>query len=299
MNEFVNNILLRHLDPVTNIIPRLPGKFEPVNFPSANTVDLSTTVETVQEVSLPQKKNQVDKGYSFETNVNDVIPLTPQLPVKSGNHFVQQLHSDEPAPLQNEVKSTGNKTISTPGQEFAADKKNEHEISFEKLKDQEKPVDNGIKPVTVNTSIERPSIDLFNEKPAIENAEQQGVPGNFLLNKPFDIVVPADKEGTLHQHISILKQRIVKASAEKKNSFSEDKKTIQAGLVKPVINNQHVRTNMNASIVSNEQPVSSVVKVSIGRIEVRAVTNAAPPKVNRSVIQKPNLTLDEYLKRKN
>jgi hypothetical protein len=298
MNDFIGNILSRHLDPVANIVPRLPGKFEPVNFPAANVVeDFSAGFDTPQEVNISQGTAKPGKENNKETIFGAVTTVTPHNNSISTNQLVQQLNDDTAKYPENEnaPQISERKNIIPVEHEFTGDKQVNQEASFGILNKQEIPVYSEIKLLAVNP--------VVNNQPKgnslLNDFEQQKMPGSIFINKPDDTVIPAGKEGALHQHISILKQKIVKASAERRGDISEDKKTIQPGLIKPVMNNMNVRTNFNPSPVSNDQPVSSVIKVSIGRIEVRAITTAPPAKVNRTVLQKPNLTLDEYLKRRN
>jgi hypothetical protein len=285
MNEFISNILNRHINPVTNIVPRLPGTFEPVNFPAANSVDLSAGIDTIREVSLPQG---IKVGKDNNASFNSVATLTPEQNIISDKQFVQHTNAVFPE-NKNADQASVSKNIIPIGHEFYTDKKVDQKNSFERFDTQEIPIHSEIKAITIKP---------LNEKP-VNDLEQQEMPGSVLINKLNDDTdIPAKKEGALHQHISILKQKIVKASV-KKNNVAGDKKMIQAGLIKPLVNEQDLRTNPRISPVLNEQPMSTVIKVSIGRIEVRAVTNATPQKISRTVLQKPNLTLDDYLKRRN
>jgi hypothetical protein len=297
MNDFINNILSRHIDPAGNIIPRLPGKFEAVNFPAVNATDLSAGIDTVQQVNLPRETTGISKAYSSETNFTAVTASPTQRDSISHTPVVQEIYSDAALFRENEhadqVPAIKN-TIPVK-REISTDKKDMQDNSVEILNKQEMPLHSEIKPL-----IEKPLVNLVNEKNSTNDFEQQEIPERFLLNRYDDKgEIATVKEGALHQHISILKQKIVKASAEKKNNVAEDKITIQPGLIRPVMNELNVRTNLNTSAISNDQAMSSVIKVSIGRIEVRAVTNGTPAKVNRTVLQKPNLTLDDYLKRRN
>jgi len=299
MNDFISNILSRHADTATNIVPRLPGKFEPVNFPAANVVeDFSAGFDTPQEVNISQGTTKPVKENNKETIFGSVTTVTPHNNSISTNQLAQQLNDDTAKYPEDEnaPQISERKNIILVEHEFTGDKKVNRETSFEILNKEEIPVYSDINPIAVNNPVAN---NELNEKPLLNDFEQQKMPGSILINKPDDTVIPAGKEGALHQHISILKQKIVKTSAERRGDISEDKKTIQPGLIKPVMNNMNVRTNFNPSPESNDQPVSSVIKVSIGRIEVRAITTAPPSKVNRTVLQKPNLTLDEYLKRRN
>lgn len=277
MNEFINNILLRHLDPITNIVPRLPGKFEPVNF-AADTPGFAEGTDFVQEVSKPQPVMRSVKEDNGVIGINTVFPQQDQI---SGKQVFQ--HAVELLPAnKNADEAEWSKNLIPLMQGLPGEKKSKTEAPFEMPGKQEK-----ITPAGINA---------FNER---QTADDNAQPDNLLINKPGDENISAIKEGTLHHHISIIKQKIVKASAEKKNNFSEDKKTVQSALIKPVVNNINTGAKLNTQPVLNEQPATSVIKVSIGRIEVRAVTNSTPQKISRPAIQKPNLTLDEYLKRKN
>ena len=46
-------------------------------------------------------------------------------------------------------------------------------------------------------------------------------------------------------------------------------------------------------------PSTPVIKISIGRIEVRAVSTASPINVTRETVQKPKMSLEEYLNKRN
>lgn len=54
-----------------------------------------------------------------------------------------------------------------------------------------------------------------------------------------------------------------------------------------------------SSEIYQQQAMPAVIKVSIGRIEVRATTAANPAKINREPLQKPKMSLEEYLEKRN
>ncbi len=53
--------------------------------------------------------------------------------------------------------------------------------------------------------------------------------------------------------------------------------------------------NLKKNIAQNDSPV---VKISIGRIDVRAVVSTQPEKKVNNTTQKPNMSLDDYLKKR-
>ena len=283
MNGFINNILRRHTDAVAGIMPRLPGKFEPVNFPVANsTEDFSAKTEASQPFNVIQGITETGIENKRATNSNSG-KSTPTANSSIANDQNIQPPNNNTRPFN---ESTNNGQGSIIKNIIPVDKDAGEKITGENIFKVEKSVFNEIKPA-----------NQFKEKPPVENFDEQELAGKVLMN-----VQPGrsnKNDGNEHEQDSPVKKNIIKPATKKESHLLEDSKPLQAGLIKPSIQNLNAGVNHNASPVLREQSMSSVIKVSIGRIEVRAVTSAAPVKVNSPVLQKPRLSLDEYLKNRN
>jgi hypothetical protein len=288
MNRFISNILLRHTDAAVNIMPRLPGKFEPAPVLAAN---FSSDIENGEGTwaGRSQAFSETNTVEKKETFLNRVASTSSQnLPVTEGRHG---LHLNEEVARTQEDKNPDQasevKNIFAP----AKDSQPYNEIIIDKTGNQEETELPGIKPV-LTTQVTK--------KLTGNNTGLQVTTNRLMIDTlPNADNFTAGKEDPLHQNIAILRQKIKKQEPEKAGNMANEAKLFAPVMARPLINNMQGGTFPKASNETGEQPMSSVVKVSIGRIEVRAVAAAAPVKVNRSVLQKPNLTLDEYLKRRN
>ena len=281
MSGFINNILSRHTDTVASIIPRLPGKFEPVNFPAGNAKEnFSVVTESSQPFNVIQGITETGFENKKAANINSSQSIPP---VNSGNSNDQNI---QPVNNNNTVFSKRSNTGQTSiiKNIIPVDKDADENTDGENISKVQRSVFNELK-----------SVNQFNS--FVENFDDQELTGKILMNKQPGTSNIKDDIG--NEQDSQIRKNVIKPASAKRNNALEDAKLLQAALIKPSIQNLNAGANHNASPLLREQTMTSVIKVSIGRIEVRAVTSAAPVKVNRPVLQKPRLSLDDYLKNRN
>ncbi len=283
MNGFISNILSRHTDTVANIIPRLPAKFEPVNFPAANSTE-AFSVRT--EANHPFNIVQPNIESSIENK--KVADINPGKSTTMVNSSIVNDQNIQPINNNNTVfnKSSNTGQTSNIKNIIPADKEVDENINGENISKVQRSVFNEIK-----------TGNQFKEKPLPENFDEQELTGKVWMNKQPMTLNGKDDMGD--EHGSRSEKNIIKPVTTNGNHFLEKVKHVQGGLIKPSIQNLNAGVNPNTLMAQGEQNMSSVIKINIGRIEVRAVTAPAPVKINRPVLQKPRLSLDEYLKNRN
>lgn len=281
MNGFINNILRRHTETIAGIMPRLPGKFEPVNFPVTNSgEDISAGTEASQLFDPVGRIAEPGVENKNAVNIDAGTSITASNSRKAAHQIFKPLNDATRPESTNTHETTINKNI-RPVNNDAGEK-----INIENISVGERSTANEIKPG-----------NRVEGKNRIENFDEAEQTGKILAN--HQSVRSNNTEKNENEQDLSFNQDIIKPASAKRDSTLEDLKSPQAGTIKPAMPNLNAATNFNNSPVVREQTMSSVIKVSIGRIEVRAVTSAAPIKTNRPVLQKPRLSLDEYLKNRN
>lgn len=265
MNNFISNLISRHIAPANNVMPRLRGKFEAEsNLSNTLPGDISSSVENFTEptaaaATLPppppisQKHTGVEKKeqtFSFESEPDFLNQNTdhPEIindhPVKPLNIAVEEFTKE---PVQN--KTLKNDEVADPVPGKKNDQKENHLVitNYHKTANEEWVIkQENKKEKDVLFPVEPKPIDPFigNNEFAISSHKQGG-----LLGEP-----PAFNHAKGNQHFVI-------------NDSAEDHST-------------------------------PIIKVTIGQINVRAVTSPQVTAKKQQMVPKPTLSLEDYLKQR-
>jgi len=259
MNGLISRLITRHTEPGPVVSPRLPTKFEPLH---------------AWPIS-PWHSQTEEATYANEENIN--LATEPAKPLQPGS-----------------VMENGERNDHQARPSFEADTKIHHPIKHP------------------GTNAKEKTLDSHNTTVPVEKK-------HFLMETPFSFT--GNHNETLAEVISTNEKQVSTSPlaqlgsdqhSQKNTSTSKKSSLLISESIKPVINEDrpHNETIINAgndiypvsvfNITSkqNEKHVSQppVIKVSIGRIEVRAIT--PPAKTNRSTPQEPKLTLEAYLKQR-
>lgn len=270
MNGFISNILGRNKDGA--ISPRLPGMFEyrRLTADTANST-LGFTLETVE----PN-----DKPGEFTEN------LQPQSALQNGINKREKNDRTE-TPYQT---TAGNETI----QEF------QFPVSDPKTK--AKKINVGeVTPELQQTSLtERTSKEFLSGKSSsftLQNPVHHGdgygkkidhATDSLNASIPF-VIKPFSDNGDI---------RALNRLSNVENISSKKSQLPERG-INPVIKNANTTLFPRYVERANERDHPSVIKVSIGRIEVRAVQQPNPVIARENRSQLTKVTLEEYLKKRN
>lgn len=300
MSLFINNILSRHLNQQANVQPRLPGKFEPVNLSVTNTHESfagETVAEAIPSTGISGQSVQTGNEYKATASGNGItaVPETVQqtnLNAAAPQHVFAAMHTNEWGNENNPQEKT-NATIPIV-QKIPVEKNEQSQTTS-------LPGDSQGQALVFPVSNQILQMEPLHD-PALNTVSSIRVtPVTGLMNNPMDGSETATGyDELLNRNLTQLRQKIKKNQPGKissniyQTSGSEINNSIQPSM--------HIQPEMKAAAanaVLGEQVVNSVVKISIGRIDVRAVTSPNPVKVAKSQPQKLNLTLDDYLKKRN
>lgn len=264
MNDYINNIVSRHVDPEMNIQPRLTGVFEtsyhdPSILPGAGQAPVvsDASVQTIEPHGL---------------HINDTIPTQPFIeepaePFLFDDKEKQSL--ENPAIVRKEKNEVVKETF-FPVMHLKQETGSVQEISSPKndpTEDKESPLQNNTT-LVVNKEFH---YELINQLGKDTESDNETVP----VIKPGDI-------DTFNN--------------DDKNKIGKKAGQIHFPPVQPVL-----RSAGNAvEAIFNYNEGSSVIKVSIGRIEVKAVSSET--KTVKATAEKSSrlmMSLDEYLKKRN
>jgi hypothetical protein len=266
MTGFVGSIVSRFNGAENIISPRLPGRFESLYYDEPNVINESgSTVELYQSAAT-----DADQGYrkgavitgGVKSNVNSdrIADEDQRDDHKAGVHLPFEYNKQYPS----------TRDASIPIHEFQR---------YGQMEEQERldEVRHGAKPVQGSD---------FND---LANGDIHQMNAHERINE-------FSKDDTSR---SIMPQEGLPHLIEKEQQRSEfPQSVISPVMSQPVEGNsgRHPDFNFRASVVQDHAPV---VKISIGRIEVRAVPASNSSKPREYGAQKPQISLDEYLQKRN
>lgn len=261
MSGFISNIISRHTSPVDNISPRLPGRYEAAQPAAFSMEGLEQTQETiaVNNDTIQPDSRQTDSTPDFFQKT-----ISPSQPVQyntAGEGLAD--HPASPLPVLPDITLTATRKEISSVLPLAE-------------------ADHGVHP-----------LPFFFNRTADSSGENQ--PASIITN-----VFTENNEQVAEQSQpvaeTVLPHRAFAAATEMENSNTV---SVFPQLVRPAL--QQALSSSPAPVMEMipQQTGATIIKVSIGRIDVRAITTAVPVKNNRDTVQKPQLSLDEYLKKRN
>ncbi len=298
MSLFINNILSRHLNQQANIQPRLPGKFEPVQFAPTNAPEIfaaESAAETIPAAGI--SKQSLQTGNETTGSDNGIAAIAPTVQQANLNAAAPQnvfkaMHTSE---WLNEHNQEVKENAATTMAEKMPGEKKEH------IQALNEPGNSGDQELTSPLNTRTLQTDSLKD-PALNTVSSiRATPVAGLMNNP--VIEPetgTEYDELLNRNLTQLRQKIKKNQPGKKgNNIYQSPAAEINNSMQPSMNLQPQMKAAAANVTLGEQVVNSVVKISIGRIDVRAVTTPSPVKVAKSQPQKLNLTLDDYLKKRN
>ena len=234
MNNLLEHIAARHINPVQQIQPRLPGRYETQHSSIPNDPFIDFNLEEYKEVissdNQAKTKTVSDNNFNKQNTIQDINPLA------ESNSFSKQNQLPESNTLEN-------KTFVSP----PLHPKEEHSKILRETNNQQYDE-------VANEAEKMTAVNTDQRKVLIEHSSYTR-PGNSVLIKNHLL-----QENYLPTHLGEM-----------------------SDLTLP-------------QIYTSGQ---SVIKVSIGRIDVRAVATSSPVKTNTSPTQKERMSLDDYFKKRN
>jgi hypothetical protein len=280
MSNFSSSLIFRHLQPGNNVIPRLPGKFEPLDN-SAN--DNLSGFSTVQANLPEQPAVKIPKSQQ----------VSPEL-LKRNEERISE--------IVNPVSSVQTSSL-----------KNEYGI-------EERNPENPVNTRKLTTPIQNLPFDDFDQTtPPIDTTQNLGSDSRIvteIVNQKENHFVVTNNSKIIHE------EQIINRLNEKPSALSDTVLSPESNEIKPFPENTKVilpaekssgvfgeppgaiafnNTNENRSLsyFPPETEVHPVIKVSIGQINVRAVTPSPSFTIQKPrVAPKPALSLEDYLKQR-
>lgn len=332
MSNYINRLIARSFNQIETIQPRLPAIFEPHISDALDFHKRDVDIDPTQDSS---KEDEIISALSDSNK--QILSNTVKKKIKTGKndlklHTSSRLQSHKSKDLTNTNETNPEMSQSSlnfinPDIEYPEkvkdtiiDENVSHDIFF-------KPDNNQ----TQNTDLLGPKnfIDQLNAsrhtllKPNESTSEQVSAieSDSQILNKLND---QPDSSNSTKDEINYIQQR----NEVESNSTSHDNSNIenitQSVIINQIRSNQknglqesipqessfhpfkgklvaqsRIRRNDNSPIDINDPSQQSVIRVNIGRIEVKAVQPPTPPPQPQSKQFKPILSLDDYLSKRN
>jgi hypothetical protein len=271
MNDYIDRLISRSLNKSNVIQPRLPAIFEP----QTNDEPVLNKTKVVIEPSYHSSKEEVLIAPRPEPDkqISSADPVTKS--IKTGKNdliYPDRRELEDPSPSLNfahaktEYPEEFRDTIAdknVPNENVA------HEISFE----------------PDNKRAENPEIII---------------PTNFIDQI---IETKSRAEGKTLEKISDQPLSFSQKHSDQKNGSQNphDPESSFDTFKGKLVTGSGIELNNKKSVISNNnlEQQESVIRVNIGRIEVRAVQPPTPLSQHRSKQFKPVLSLDDYLRQRN
>jgi hypothetical protein len=261
MNGFISHLIEKHIEPVNNIIPRLRGRFESYNVPAPG---------------IPGKENFADREETDAPGNRPVMQSTEKPGLGDDNAEGQATHKSNV---------------------YIKDRHDEPQPAPFSLQNNNDQTENAGIPIGIKTAIA--GRHSFNQilSEVIPNERDHDsmplLPGEIKHQPSGKKDLSATKQPELIPVIRpVLKKE--KPVMEIENSVPQSPSFTSQGLL-----NVDLPSRMDLQGINQQPATPTVIKVSIGRIEVQAIAPAATVKTNRDGLQKPKMSLDDYLKKRN
>lgn len=298
MSRFLKNILTRHIDITNDVKPYIPGKFEPA---------------TAQFIDFPDKyatESRIENNLAL--NINDDLRFSEKSP--DGAIDSDFMRNEEGGTFRNAVK----KSLNKPEIKTVSDEKNRVGAKTSKSENQSKSKEKNTKQkIRKSNSRISGEIDRNHESPL--------KPGPLFSVNKNEFVMPMNPEIQDVRGNSRLKHKLYSEnenlssptkmtdSVPKTNEFKADVKPTpqkneefgnadkfsfrQSGLpdwLSDWKNNPGRESNARETVPESKP----VIKVNIGRIEVKAIMQPVSVTPKRINTPKPKLSLEDYLKQR-
>ncbi|MEO6729691.1 MAG: hypothetical protein ABIN01_00610 [Ferruginibacter sp.] len=264
MSGFINHIIARHTNPVTAIRPRLPGKFE---------------------------AQSINENISFaKPGIGDETRRQPEH--NAGPSTTGQQESFNFSLVSDTRKHNQPQDIDPV---FHSDH-NEIDPEKKQVNNQHKNIDAGEKNEPLSAEFNKN--DLFKNS-FFNNAGN--LTGHELNENKMGLASPSLNK---NNSTPAFTNAYPDSNIEAHRSLDQPSHGYLSSTNTPAISESHQQQNFNPSSsqgskLNQHYDQTPVIKVSIGRIEVRAITESTPAKSNRSTLQKPRMSLDDYLNKRN
>ena len=317
MRNFLVSLMNRQIGLDRTVLPRTRGRFEPDENAAAvylppHRIDKSDHLRPA--TSSAEKKSAKDES----ANQNPTLPPVnePTEPTKSHREAagceIMNKNSDNPSPapinssvpdasvgIVNELRTSVSvsplqesvRHHDKPVDDQAANHKADVKTGFDGT------IQNTLKPFP-ETQVKSPSTPL--EKPNNTSLKTTASFNNPFQNQRFDRYRKQSNENTTDSSVNTEEiQPDIIASQPHNAAFKNAGIGTVSGLENPTfLSRRHVDATKTLSGKSKNDGHESVIKVTIGRIDVRAVTQNNPLKPRRVATPKPKMSLDDYLKKR-
>lgn len=283
MTGYINRIISRHTTPGSNIIsPRLPGLFEQQDA-SAPLLPEETSIAPLpvqQSDAHPLEKKGNYPGKEKATNSNDPSEKSSKAAtyIQADDKLSKEIFHDEMRAENNETPS-----LLVTGKQLADITPPVNDIN-PVLTGQYNKQENG----RTGVSDHNMPADHFDDHPVTRD-EQRAFEEKYLLTDD-ETITAAELSSFIHgvQENGNDEQQTI--SARKRKNLAPISPRVQ-----PVAGGE-----TGAAVpVANETGTSSTIKITIGRVEVKAITAQDTGKPAKRSVPLPKISLQEYLTSRN
>ena len=294
MNGFISRLVSNHTNPTRNVMPRLKGTFE--TFPSFQQTSPDSFGEEHIEGRISNQYNSLNQNKSPDANLHTAKTQKEIVPGKENSESNSIIDYSEEN--QQTVKPVnirpGISNVENPQQNWQ-----EHETNL-------KAVTTRLDLAAINDDTGTSFINNdFKKNIKVNESDelnQNEIPGkstneNFTETIENYLLIPNMKNAAgnfnSQQYIPDDQQSDAENSLPQQTPANRKQQLNMA-----IVNAFRLIQNENAAAKNTGEDSTQVIKVNIGRIDVRAVTQQTPP-AREAVRPKHAMSLDDFLKKKN
>lgn len=268
MSQYLQHILEQHLNPGQAISPRLPGKYEQAGFSREDTPPVDDMIQTVRHTEAPLMRNDLHDRSRADLRSDQASGQNNMIRDRSFPGPESVIPSESNNPAQN------NRRINFP----AANQDTSNEL----IRPQAQAMQFDPAPrAPMESPGEHASRVHYTEPPA-----PAGQTGRYMEHdavSPGDQSLPFDKND--QPRASVSGYLNANRTGIPENYFAQ---------ARPGREQTNNAPEMDAPETSN-----TVIRISIGRIDVQASAPPSPVKSATPPAPKPNLSLEDYLRKRN
>lgn len=264
MSNFIENIVARHTESALFVKPRVRGLYEAPNPISSTQGEFARNTEGGGDVD--------NGGQELSPEIHRETPIRTTESDYRDEQIPTSLNT--PTPLSIFMPTKDNRNIENTESLAQTRQYFTPQQPPQKLHEEREDILPRVQPFT----------QLFKEK---ENSKDKEV-FNDVLSVNKAILAHKDSEGEAIKPTLNRPNLLVEAS--------QNNKSVSSPISRETAWLQNVRKTTDHLF---NPPQAPVIKVTIGRIEVRALPASSPPSQRPQSVQKPQMSLEDYLKKQN
>lgn len=282
MSGFISHLVSNHINPTGNVLPRLKGPFE--------------TFSSFQQ-SVPGNfgKEHIETGIA--NDYNSLSQLNENRNTNIHQETSKIITGNERTNIESAINKEDQQIVNEPV-DFHSNTQTHQQVGQENETNHLNPFTTQLNPSNINNSLSKPLINDALKKVSDESSQRgivTKINENFSEeNRETYLLIPDTKNAagnfnTIQQYTPNEQNNVEKPISEQTPDYSNQQ------LNMAIVNAFRLMQIKDAAENNAAQEPTQVIKVNIGRIDVRAVTQQTPAR--QAVRPQSTMSLNDFLKK--